>query len=161
MKTRVTLAAAASLALAALSGCATTDDPPPTTGTVVPSSGSSYYPATSSYGQTSCYDCGTVQSVTPRTTEEKINVAGAIAGAIIGGVAGHQVGSGRGQDAATAGGAVAGAAIGSQVGRDGTTVYDMSIRMDSGEYRSLTVANTEGLSPGTRVRVTGSQVVRI
>jgi hypothetical protein len=37
----------------------------------------------------------------------------AIAGAIIGGILGHQVGSGRGNDAATVGGALAGAAIGS------------------------------------------------
>ena len=44
------------------------------------------------------------------------NVGGAVAGAIIGGILGHQIGSGRGQDAATVGGAVAGAAIGSQVG---------------------------------------------
>ena len=47
------------------------------------------------------------------------NVGGAIAGAIIGGILGHQVGSGRGQDLATAGGAVAGAVVGASVGRDG------------------------------------------
>jgi len=46
------------------------------------------------------------------------NVPGAIVGAIIGGVLGHQVGSGRGQDLATAGGAVAGGLVGSNVGRD-------------------------------------------
>jgi uncharacterized protein YcfJ len=47
------------------------------------------------------------------------NVGGAIAGAVIGGILGHQIGSGRGNDAATAGGAVAGAAIGSNAGRGG------------------------------------------
>jgi uncharacterized protein YcfJ len=49
------------------------------------------------------------------------NVPGAIAGAVIGGILGHQVGSGRGNDAATAGGAVVGGLIGSQVG--GGTTY--------------------------------------
>jgi uncharacterized protein YcfJ len=44
------------------------------------------------------------------------NVPGAIAGAVIGGILGHQVGSGRGNDAATAGGAVIGGLIGSQAG---------------------------------------------
>lgn len=49
------------------------------------------------------------------------NVGGAVAGAIIGGIIGHQIGSGRGNDAATAGGAIAGAAIGSQAGGGGGT----------------------------------------
>ncbi|OGU24660.1 MAG: hypothetical protein A2580_13605, partial [Hydrogenophilales bacterium RIFOXYD1_FULL_62_11] len=48
-----------------------------------------------------------------------VNIPGAIAGAVIGGILGHQVGSGRGQDIATAGGAVAGAAVGAYIGRDG------------------------------------------
>ena len=47
------------------------------------------------------------------------NIGGAIAGAVIGGILGHQVGSGRGNDAATAGGAVVGGLVGSNVGRDG------------------------------------------
>ncbi len=42
------------------------------------------------------------------------NVPGAVAGAVIGGILGHQVGSGRGNDAATVGGAVVGGLIGSQ-----------------------------------------------
>ncbi len=49
------------------------------------------------------------------------NMPGAIAGAVIGGILGHQVGSGRGNDAATAGGAVIGGLIGSQ--RGGGTTY--------------------------------------
>lgn len=56
------------------------------------------------------------------------NVGGAIAGAIIGGVLGHQIGSGRGNDAATAGGAIAGAAIGANAGRDGSTVYGQDVQ---------------------------------
>jgi len=45
------------------------------------------------------------------------NVGGAIAGAVVGGILGHQIGSGRGQDLATAGGALAGGAVGANVGR--------------------------------------------
>ena len=55
-----------------------------------------------------------------QVTEERRsdpNVGGAVVGALIGGVLGHQVGSGRGNDVATAGGAVAGAVIGSNAGR--------------------------------------------
>jgi uncharacterized protein YcfJ len=55
------------------------------------------------------------------------NVPGAVLGALIGGVLGHQVGSGRGNDAATIGGAVAGGAIGSQAGR-GQSGYGQDVR---------------------------------
>ena len=56
-----------------------------------------------------------------QVTQERsgVNVPGAIVGALIGGVLGHQVGSGRGNDVATAGGAVAGGVIGANVGRSG------------------------------------------
>lgn len=68
-----------------------------------------------------------------QVTEEsrsKPNVGGAIAGAIIGGILGHQIGSGRGNDVATAGGAIAGGAVGANVGRGGpsTTTYDRDVR---------------------------------
>lgn len=53
---------------------------------------------------------------------------GAVVGAIIGGVLGHHVGSGRGQDVATAGGAVAGAAIGANVGRSPGGVYSQDVQ---------------------------------
>ncbi len=46
-------------------------------------------------------------------------IGGAVAGAVVGGILGHQIGSGRGQDIATAGGAVAGAAVGSSLARGG------------------------------------------
>ena len=56
------------------------------------------------------------------------NVGGAVLGAIIGGVLGHQVGSGRGNDAATVGGAVAGGLIGSNQGRSSGTTYDKDVQ---------------------------------
>ena len=56
------------------------------------------------------------------------NVPGAVMGAILGGVLGHQVGSGRGNDAATAGGAIAGGVIGSNVGREGRSGYSRDVR---------------------------------
>jgi uncharacterized protein YcfJ len=56
------------------------------------------------------------------------NIPGAVAGAIIGGILGHQVGSGRGQDIATAGGAVAGAAVGANVGRSGQQAQTQDVK---------------------------------
>lgn len=43
--------------------------------------------------------------------------AGTVLGAIVGGVAGHQVGSGRGNDVATAAGAIVGGLVGNQIDR--------------------------------------------
>ncbi len=58
------------------------------------------------------------------------NVPGAIAGAVIGGILGHQIGSGRGNDVATAAGAVAGGAIGANVNRGdgGSNVVDRDVQ---------------------------------
>src|SRR4030095_2926703 len=60
-----------------------------------------------------------------RVGDRDVNVPGAVIGAVIGGVLGHQVGSGRGNTAATVGGAVAGGAVGSQVGRGGVQTRDV------------------------------------
>lgn len=56
------------------------------------------------------------------------NPGAAVLGAIIGGVLGHQIGSGRGNDAATVGGALAGAAIGSNAGRDAPVVSGRDVQ---------------------------------
>ncbi|HUQ27095.1 MAG TPA: glycine zipper 2TM domain-containing protein [Usitatibacter sp.] len=66
--------------------------------------------------------------------------AGTAVGAVAGGVLGHQVGSGRGNDAATVGGALIGGLIGHQVEKDkredrSTEGFDMS--------RCRTVATNE------------------
>jgi uncharacterized protein YcfJ len=56
------------------------------------------------------------------------NVPGAVVGAVLGGILGHQVGSGRGNDAATVGGAVIGGAVGANVGRDGGNTSTRDVR---------------------------------
>lgn len=136
-----------------LGGCAADTSSNTTTSTPAP------YAVNSYGGSSRCADCGTIESVNERRIAGKPNIAGAVVGAIIGGVVGHQFGSGRGQDAATAGGAVAGGVVGSQVGKAETsTVYDLNIRMDSGVSRTVTVAATGALRAGSRVRISGDRV---
>ena len=60
-------------------------------------------------------ECWNEQS---RSYERRPSGAGAVVGAIAGGVLGHQIGSGRGNDAATVGGAIIGGLIGNQVERE-------------------------------------------
>jgi outer membrane lipoprotein SlyB len=88
-----------------------------------------------------------------------------IPGAIVGGVAGAVVGSALsgGRDAATILGGAAGAAIGSQVAKPATTgssVYRVTIHVDTGVYRTYDVPATGDLKVGDRVRIENGVIYR-
>ena len=88
-----------------------------------------------------------------------------IPGAIVGGVAGAVVGSALsgGRDAATVLGGVAGAAIGSQVNKPatvGSSVYRVTIQVDTGVTRTYDVPATGDLRVGDRVRVENGVIYR-
>ena len=108
----------------------------------------------------SCVDCGKVTAITPVRQEGEAGGMGAVAGAVLGAVIGHQFGSGRGNSAATAGGAVAGGYGGYEAEKAirAKTVYQITVAMDSGGTRKLTLATQEGLSVGSRVRVQGNDL---
>ena len=109
-----------------------------------------------------CEQCGRIESIQPRAAEGKASTMATIAGAIVGGVVGHQFGSGRGQDAATVGGAVAGGYAGHELSKQGShTVYDMTIRMDRGDLRTMTVGNIDGLREGDRVQILADRVAPV
>src|SRR5690242_4715885 len=71
-----TLAATALLASLALAGCATT-------------SPGSYAGSSPSYGSTTCYDCGTVQSI--ENVGHTPNATGAVLGGLVGAAAAREV----------------------------------------------------------------------
>jgi len=108
-----------------------------------------------------CDQCGTIESITPRMVQGETGAGGALAGAIIGGVIGHQFGSGRGNDAATVAGAAGGAYAGHEVEkrRNRSTVYELTIRMEKGDVRHVTVASRENLNPGDRVEIVDGRVL--
>lgn len=110
--------------------------------------------------QATCYDCGTVSSITPVTQKGEAGAVGTIGGAAAGGVIGHQFGKGRGQDAATVGGAILGAMAGREIEKRArsTTVYEIGVRMEDGSQRTVTVADPAGLTVGSRVRVEGNNL---
>jgi outer membrane lipoprotein SlyB len=109
---------------------------------------------------TVCADCGTVAAVTPVQVKGEGSGAGAVIGAVAGGVAGHQVGGGRGKDVATAAGVILGAMAGHEVEKRtrSVTVYDISVRMDTGGQRVIRVAEPAGIAVGTPVRVEGNNI---
>jgi outer membrane lipoprotein SlyB len=107
-----------------------------------------------------CADCGKVTAITPVKQKGEASGMGAVAGAVLGAVIGHQFGSGRGNSAATAGGAVAGGVGGYEAEKAirSKTVYKVTVAMDDGSTRNLTLATQEGLFIGAKVRVVGNDV---
>ncbi len=108
-----------------------------------------------------CADCGEIESITPRVVKGEASPASAVAGAIIGGVLGHQFGDGSGRKAATAAGAIGGAVAGSEIEkrRNSYTVYELVVRLDSGDRRELTRSELGALNVGDRVQLRGDSLV--
>ncbi|MBX6420373.1 MAG: glycine zipper 2TM domain-containing protein [Nevskia sp.] len=107
-----------------------------------------------------CQDCGVITAITPVTQEGQAGVAGTLGGAAVGGLAGNQFGKGKGKTAMTVLGVIGGALAGREVEKKVTskTVYQISVNMDAGGTRTVTVADASGLAVGTKVHVNGNSV---
>ena len=157
MKTPRTLAAAAVAAAALLSGCASS-----------PSYNDSYgnNGYRSGYNNTASMGYGVIESIQVTQADGgRTSGAGAIVGGLVGALAGNQVGSGTGRTAATVAGGVAGAAIGNNVERNrnaggGQEMYQVNVRMDNGEYRTVVQDSVYDLRVGNRVRLVDGRVYR-
>ena len=110
-----------------------------------------------------CQSCGVVQDVQQVYTQGNGNggTLGAVIGAVAGGVLGNTIGKGDGRTAATVVGAVAGGAIGNQVGKrneGGGTAWRIVVRMDNGQYATVTQRDNPGFRNGDYVEIRGNQV---
>ena len=87
---------------------------------------------------------------------------GAIVGGIVGGVLGHQVGSGRGNTAATIVGAAGGAIIGNEIEKNQNVGdrIEIRVRLDSGARVFYTQENPRDFRNGDRVRIEDGRVFR-
>jgi outer membrane lipoprotein SlyB len=154
MKASRTLAAAVVAATAILTGCASSNTQPYNSGYA---SGYNTAPAANGYG--------TIESIQVVQADGRTSGAGAVVGGLVGALAGNQVGSGGGRTAATVAGGVAGAAIGNKVeanrnAGNGQQMYQINVRLDNGEYRTVTQDSVYDLSVGNRVRVVDGRVYR-
>ena len=151
MKATRTLAAAVVAASAVLAGCASNG----------PSYGNNGY--NSGYNNVSM-GYGTIESIQVVQGGNRTSGAGAILGGVVGALAGNQVGSGSGRTAATVAGGVAGAAIGNKVESNrnagGQELYQINVRMDNGEYRTVNQDSVYDLRVGNRVRIVDGRVYR-
>jgi outer membrane lipoprotein SlyB len=146
MKRTTTLAAAVLAGVAVISGCASNNPQPRQVGYVANEA--------ASYGTIE-----SIQVMQPRGSSG----AGAITGGLIGGLLGNQVGSGGGRTAATVAGAVGGAVVGNNVENNrnaGAQAYQISVRMDNGDYRIVEQDSVYDLRVGARVRMVDGRLYR-
>ncbi len=131
------------LALAGiLAGCATP-----------PESGSVYNAYQTQNEQT--VRMGVVESVRNVTIANPDSGAGTVAGAALGGLGGSQIGSGNGSAAVGILGAVAGGIIGNRIENQANhrPGFEITVRLENGELRSVTQLADEAFRPGERVRL--------
>lgn len=105
-----------------------------------------------------CGNCGRVASIQAVREEGKPGLIGTLGGAAAGGLIGNQFGKGTGNAAMTALGAIGGAFAGreAQERLTSTTVYRVTVTMDTGGTRVFTLRQTGGLAIGSRVHVDGN-----
>jgi outer membrane lipoprotein SlyB len=155
MKSTHTLIALVIAGSAALGGCASTSTQPYNSGY------NSGYNTSSNVSS----GYGTIDSiqVTSGATGQTSG-AGAVVGGLVGALVGNQVGSGTGRTAATVAGAVGGAAVGNSVearrNAGGQDRYQIGVRLDNGEYRTVVQDSVYDLRVGNRVRVVDGRVYR-
>ena len=146
MKTSQTLAAVMIAASALITGCSTSNTQP-----------TNY----SSMSNDSTY--GVIDSIQIVRLDPATSGVGAVAGGLIGALAGSQIGSGGGRTAATAAGAIGGAVVGNNVERNRNQPYDayqITVRLDNGEYRTINQDSVYDLRVGNRVRMVEGRVYR-
>ena len=151
---------AAATAAVALAGCAS--DPYYTDRPYYSSSGP-YYNAPPAYNTVAYSDTGRVVAIDlVRGSAGRTSGGGAVAGAIVGGVLGHQIGSGRGNTAATVVGAGAGAYAGHQVEKNqkSTTTHQVVVKMEEGNTRTFNFGNPTSYRVGDKIKVVDKKLVR-
>lgn len=109
-----------------------------------------------------CENCGVVVSVNEIEQKGKGSGLGVIAGGVAGGVVGNQVGQGTGRDLATIAGVVGGAIAGNKIEENmkKTKVFDVTVKMESGEERVLRSETAPGVMAGDKVKVEGEHISR-
>ncbi|HEV8095627.1 MAG TPA: glycine zipper 2TM domain-containing protein [Burkholderiales bacterium] len=107
-----------------------------------------------------CTNCGVIESIRVAQVKGQTSGVGAVAGGVAGGLLGNQIGHGSGRTVATiagaAGGAYAGNAIEGHVKKH--TVYRVTLRMDDGRHRTLSLREAPAHAVGDHVRVANGRI---
>lgn len=102
-----------------------------------------------------CSDCGVVESVQEVDEKGQATGVGAVVGGVAGAVIGNQIGHGSGKTLARVLGAAGGAVVGHQVERNARASkrYDIAVRMEDGELRTVSQEQQPTWRAGDKVRV--------
>ena len=115
-------------------------------------------PVAQSQPRPSCFNCGTVESVTAIQRSAPTGGTGAVAGGVLGALVGNQIGKGGGRTVGTLlgaiGGGIAGNAVEKQMKKE--TVYQVRVRMDDGALRSIEQASAPAV--GSRITLDGDEL---
>src|SRR5262249_41284971 len=105
--------------------------------------------------QSTCKDCGQVQSIRYVEEKGKTSGVGMVAGGVLGGVLGHQIGGGTRKTGAARARAARGAYRGHKDEQNRNTKghWEVSLKMDSGNLRTLTFSSQPTVHEGERVKV--------
>lgn len=108
-----------------------------------------------------CADCGLVESVREVKAPADPSGLGAAAGGVVGGLLGNQVGKGSGRTIATLIGIAGGAYAGHQVEKTQRTSsrWEVGVRMENGEYRTVTLDAEPVWRTGDKVRLQDNRLV--
>jgi outer membrane lipoprotein SlyB len=109
-----------------------------------------------------CNDCGVVAGVRVVKTPGQGTGVGAVAGGVVGGLVGHEFGSGHGKSAMSILGVVGGAVAGHEVEKEvrATKRYEVDVRLDNGQLRTVGLPGDPGPIVGMRVRVENGRLIR-
>lgn len=108
-----------------------------------------------------CGNCGTVESIRTVETRGDSSGVGAVAGGLTGAVIGNQMGRGHGNTAMTILGAAGGAYAGNEIEKNMNRrhAYRVTVRMDDGSYRAVSLSAPPSASVGDKVRVIDGALV--
>ena len=152
MKSTHTIAALVIASTAVLSGCASTSSQP------VNNNGAYNNSSSASMGY------GTIDSIQVTRGAAQTSGGGAVVGGLVGALVGNQIGSGSGRTAATVAGAVGGAVVGNNVesnrNANAQDQYQINVRLDNGDYRTVVQDSVYDLRVGNRVRLVDGRVYR-
>ena len=117
-------------------------------------------PAQVAAAKPACADCGVIEAVREVEVKGKGTGLGAVAGGVAGALVGHEVGGGNAKTLMGVVGAVGGAVAGNEVEKRAraTKQWEVTVRLEDGSTRVVTLAQQPPLRAGDRVRLAGNVI---
>ena len=109
-----------------------------------------------------CANCGVVDAIRPVEVQGEASGVGAVAGGVAGAVVGSQFGRGAGRTLLTLGGAAGGAYAGNTIEKHVKkhTTWRVTVRLEDGTVRTLSLQAQPPFAVGERVRIVNSNLER-